>query len=490
MLKTGEYISYAKDIGFAAGASLAVALLGFISLPILTKYLGASLYGVWSLLLVTVYLILPLPLLSLQESIVRFLSGEKDKEKIREGFLSAVFTVLATGVFFSLVVILCSDFLASAIFGDINSSYFIRIGAFMILTRALTQMTLAFFRTLRLIKWYSALMLGQAVCELGLMICFLHLGWGLRGIIIAVLASGVLTITIFLFVALRRIGFQFPKFAPLRSYLKYGLPLIPNVAILWIIHSSDRYMIGHFLGATDVGIYAAAYTLGSLVSLLLNPVGVVLFPTISKLYDDGKVAETKTCLKYSLKYLMLLIIPVAFGLSALASPLLQIMTTSEFTSGSVVVPFVTFGLVLFSFYQVGVYIILLVKKTSWIVRLLGISAALNIGLNLVLIPHLGILGAAVATVIAYGVLGVLTLLISFRYLKFDISFRALLKSVFASIVMVVAIIFFDPIGLSQLIICVALGVAVYFGTIFLLKGFNKNELGLLKEIAMSFKRIK
>ncbi len=57
---TEEYIGYAKDIGIVAGAQIATGLLRFIRLPILTKWLGASLYGTWSLIWVTIVLIVSL----------------------------------------------------------------------------------------------------------------------------------------------------------------------------------------------------------------------------------------------------------------------------------------------------------------------------------------------------------------------------------------------------------------------------------------------
>ena len=126
------------------------------------------------------------------------------------------------------------------------------------------------------------------------------------------------------------------------------------------------------------------------------------------------------------------------------------------------------------------HIVYLVKKTSWILWLLSISAALNIGLNLLLIPRLGILGAAVATLIAYAVLGILAVIISFRYLKFDLDFPFIAKSIVASVIMALAIWLLNPISITWVIISILLGVFVYFAIMFAFKGFDKKELALLK----------
>jgi len=268
----------------------------------------------------------------------------------------------------------------------------------------------------------------------------------------------------------------------MKVYLKYGLPLVPTSAMLWIVNSSDRYMIGYFMQAKDVGIYAAAYTLTYTISLFLGPLQTVLLPTISKSYDDGDVAKTKTYLKFSLKYLMMLSIPATFGLSILASPLLRLLTTSEFVSGSEVIPLLAFGLLTFEFYQICIYIFYLVKKTYWVLRLLIASAALNIALNLLLIPQWGIVGAAVATLIAYAVLGVLTVVTSFRYFKFDLGFPFIMKSILASTVMTLVIWLFDPWGIIEVIIAIFLGIIIYFAIILALKGFSRNELSMIKDL--------
>ena len=206
------------------------------------------------------------------------------------------------------------------------------------------------------------------------------------------------------------------------------------------------------------------------------PLGVALYPVISRYYDEGDLRQTRNYLSYSVKYLMMVAIPSAFGLSILAKPLLQILTTAEFGAGSTVVPFVAFGAVLFCFFQVCVYIIHLVGKTRITVGLLSVAAVLNVVLNLVLIPLIGILGAAVATLVAYGVLGMLTLLVTRRYLKFDLSLPFIAKSIFSSGIMALCIWLINPQSLWAVLLSIFLGAAIYFAVLWAIKGFSKSEI--------------
>ncbi len=103
---------------------------------------------------------------------------------------------------------------------------------------------------------------------------------------------------------------------------------------------------------------------------------------------------------------------------------------------------------LFNFYQLMVGILHITDHTHITVRLLSTAALLNIGLNLVLIPRMGIVGAALATVVAYGVLGVLTIFVTRRYLKFDLGLPFIVKSTAASIVMTLFIGLLTPASLG------------------------------------------
>ena len=124
---------------------------------------------------------------------------------------------------------------------------------------------------------------------------------------------------------------KIPDFSKLKSYLHYGLPLVPSIIFGWIAASSDRYVIVYFLGLAPVGIYSAAYNISqAAIFMSLAPISFVLVPTLSKLYDDNKIEEVKTHLRYSLKYFLMFAIPVTFGVSVLARQILTILATSEF----------------------------------------------------------------------------------------------------------------------------------------------------------------
>ncbi len=471
-----EYRTFGRQVGYVIAANVVTLLLGLVQVPILTKGLGAALYGNWSLINVTVSLIVPFSMLSFSMSVVRFLSAEKDIGRVREDFFSACVLVFISGTIFSLLLFFLSDFLAASIFKDAGASSYIKLGSGLVLLNSLLPVVLAFFRMRRKIGFYTTLNLSQDILQFGLIVAAILLGYKLGGVIIAFIISGILIIAIALFVILRQTGFQLPRFSNMKSYLKWGIPLTPNSAMLWIMNVSDRYIVSYFLGVAAAGIYSAAYSIGQYASFVLLPLSIVLYPTISKTYDEGNLDETRRYLKYSLKYLMMIAIPAASGLSILAKPLLQILTTPEFVIGSSVVPWVAFGVVLYCFYQTCVNIILLAGKTHIAVWLLGASAALNIILNLILIPRMGIVGAAIATLVAYTVLGILTLAVTRRYLKFNLNLLFIAKSILASGVMALCIWLISPESILMVIVSILAGIVIYFGVLLLARGLSRQEI--------------
>ena len=120
------------------------------------------------------------------------------------------------------------------------------------------------------------------------------------------------------------------------------------------------------------------------------------------------------------------------------------------------------------------------KKTKITGIIWIIAAFLNLGLNFIFIPKFGILGAAFTTLFAYTLVFILTWHYSFKELQFEMDWKFISKSIFASVLMALFILWFAPVGLLKTVITIILGALLYGILIFLFKGFSKKEIELLK----------
>ena len=479
-----EYKLFAQRVGLVGIVNFIVSLRGLILIPILTKTLGADAYGIWSIIIVTISLLSPLALMGLTTAMIRFLAAEKDKRSIQEGFYSVIFIVFFIGSVLSLAVFLLADSFAITILKDISAAPLIRIASVVIILQALDLASLEFFRAFGRMKKYSGLMLLQTVAEVGFVAYFVLSGFGLFGAVVSLLISRGITLLFGVSFVFKEIGFRLPKFYGLKGYLKFGLPLVPTALLGWITSSSDRYLIGFFSSSQMVGIYSAAYNIGAIVGFFGVPLQIILFPTISKLYEEGKDQEMKTYLAYSLKYFLLFTIPSIFGLCILSKQIVLIMTRPEFVAqGTQVLPIVAVGALFYGLYgAIFAWILIVAKRTRLVFVLVSLSAAMNLVLNVIFIPDYGIIAAAITTLIAYLALLSFTIYFSRQYIKFEIPYDFIGKSVLASLVMTSVLYWVNPTGVFYVGLMILVGVGVYFGVLVLLKGFGKEEVGFLKGI--------
>ncbi len=476
MENLGEYSLFARRIGLVGVVQTLAGLKGLITLPILTRVLGASDYGLWALILVTVALAGPLVRLGLDNAVARFLPS-RSRQEIVQGVVTAFSVILVTGIVAGVVFFFASNPFATVFLRGSSIASAMKVASLLLVLESLAVVALGSFRVFGQIKRYAAVLTTQTLLEVGLMALLVLSGHGLTGAVVALVISRAVTLVVSLALIFSYAGFARPDFSLLPAYFRYGLPLVTTTLFAYVIASSDRYVIGGFLDAAQVGIYSAAYSIGHIVFTFSSYIQYVLRPTAFREHDAGRVHEVKTYLSYSWKYLLMLAIPSAFGLSVLGRPLLASLTTPEFIlTGGVVVPLVAFGMIMHGAMEVFGLVVLLPRRSGLFATIVGSAAALNLGLNILLVPRWGAIAAAVTTLTSYTVAAGLMCYHSRRYVRFALSPGFIGKSVVASAVMATAVWAFSPAGIGQIVLAVIIGAAVYFAVLYFLKGFNRGEL--------------
>jgi O-antigen/teichoic acid export membrane protein len=477
----GKYTLTVRRIGLSAVITPLVTLSNIILLPILTRNLVIADYGAFALIMITLSLLPPLVALGLNNSLVRFGAAAKDKRDIQELFYSMGFIVLVASLAVSGLFLLFVPQIAASLFQNNLTTALLLIPN--ILIACLTLFVWYYFITFQQIKRYTYLNLFNAYLNTALVAYFVLSGYGLEGAVIALLLQQLVVFSIMMCLIVAEIGFAIPKFTGVRQYLDYGLPLVPGTLSGWIVNSSDRYLIALFLGAAAVGYYSPAYTAGTTIAMIAAPLATLLPSVLSKHYDENNMADIRTILTYSLKYYIGIALPCVFAVSVLSKPILLVLTTQQIaTNGYLVTPFVAAGSALLGAYSVLVTIIALKKKTAIIGTIWLLSAALNFGLNLVLIPYLGIVGAALTTFLAFLLAFVLTTIYSFRYFTFDVNGGFIVKSVCGSIIIALFLLVWNPSGLLSILVSIALAAVVYVAILLALRGFTIQETKLIYEI--------
>ncbi|MFC1954512.1 flippase [Chloroflexota bacterium] len=476
-----SYQKSAKDTLTYGVATFLTFTVGLVQLPLLTKTLGAYEYGLWSLLFATIGLVLPFTDLGLGLAMIRFIAAEKNKEKIQEGFYSVLVVVSFISLIISLAVIIFADSLAINFFD--GAVQVVRIAGILILLSSVNPVFLSLIRTFQQIKTYSIFHIIENLGRIGVIAYLALSGHGILSILIAYSVVKFVILIILFFKIKSQIGIKRPNFSKIKEFVSFGFPTVPGSLGFWLVNLSDRYVISYFLGANSVGIYSAVYGLGYLPYRVLAVLTFVLLATLSQLYDEGKMNEVKAHLNYSLKYFLAIIIPFIFGATILGDPVLVLFTTSEIASeGRFILPLVALAVSLLGVYSILSHILILAKKTKVMALIWMISATLNIGLNILVVPRMGVIGAAITSLIAYLLVVIMVGHYSLKEFMFSIQWRFIIKSLVASMLMSLVLWLMAEQRNMDTIMTIVVGVIIYGATLVLLRAFQKEEVFFFRRL--------
>ena len=476
-----EYVRFIQRIGLVGLTNILISLSSLIFIPIITKSFTTAEYGMWAQVNTTIALVPNIANLGLPYTMVRFLSAEKDKEKIKDSYYPMIsLTFISTLIICSLFLIF-GNTIANALFnGSMQVLYITTVISFF---ACMNLMLITFFRTFQQMKRYSLFLVLQSYIGVFVSIYLTYAGYNIETVVLGLLTGYASVFIMMAFLIVKYLGIGIGKWSNLREQLAFALPTIPSNVSSWIVDSSDKYVIGILIGSVAVGCYSPGYALGSILLMFLSPFAVLLPAILPEHYEKGDIEEVDKYLSYSMKYYLLLTVPAGVGMSVLSKPLLYIITTPEIALGGyMVTPFVCLGAIFMGMYGITNNILILEKNTMILGKLWIVVAISNIVLNLLLVPHLNILGAAIATLLCYILAFTVTAIASKKTMRLPFNISELLKIGIASAIMGIAVYMMHPNGIIGVLISIVVGVIVYFAIIFILKGITRKEIAIFKDL--------
>lgn len=424
--------------------------LTFLIFFIFTFFLKKEEIGIFDLLLTSSALIVPLVSLQLYDGILRWCLNEgQDSTEVSKVISGVTVAVLLNIVFFSVAYWLFARIL------DIPYGFIIYL---FLICQVFHTIVLQFARSISLNFVYAfSGVIYSGIFTVGSLIVILVSDFGLRGIVFVNLFSSFVTLSYLLFKTNFFSYFRFASFdlSLLRSMLHYTIPLIPNQVSWWAISESNRYMILYFLGIAANGLFAIAMKFPNILLILHLIFNQAWQEKVIRLYGtEGSKAYFDNVIE---KYLKLLLgfTALAIGIS---KPLLPFIVNRNYFVIEQYLPLFYFAVcfqALGSFYGGGY---LAAKKTKAAFYTTVVGALVNIGLNLILIPSLGLMGCAIALLIGNFVLFITRYYHSKSF--FEIAFP--IKSLLVNLPFIILFGGFSFSDLSWIQYLNAFGCVVYF----------------------------
>ncbi|OHB63551.1 MAG: hypothetical protein A2Y77_03420 [Planctomycetes bacterium RBG_13_62_9] len=473
---------FLKDLLKYLPAQVTPGIVGLVSLPIVARVFLPSDYGYYNLVTATLAVLTTL-FGWLPTSILRFYPAYARQARL--DVFNATVIHLGTIAMLALTGLYYVVLLATRAWLPAKLWYLLTAGGLLFAVTCAFDLLQCTLRSKRFVGHYSAFAIWQSVAGFSLGITLaLVLGFGIAGLLLGPALSIAAALPLLWTNAMERgtrIRFRKMDMQAVRATFAYGLPLVLGNLAAWVLGLSDRYILAMFRTSTEVGLYALSYNIADKSLMLL----VTLFmmasgPFSIHVWENSGEKASKEFVTDVTRFYLLLCVPPVVGLSILSKLVVGVLGGPAYVHGHTIVPFVLLGVLLFGLQQRFHYGLLFHQKTGPITLAIVIAGVLKVFLNLLFVPRYGYFGAAVTTLACYAVL--LFLLIWFsRYLfVWRFPFRSLLHAVIASGVMGVAIHVVGRLShlpaAATLLLCIGVGMGVYFPVLLALGEFSSQEL--------------
>ena len=304
---------------------------------------------------------------------------------------------------------------------------------------------------------------------------------GLYGIAISYIMANILTLIYCYYILKEHItqpnyelDTQFCKNVTLAA-----LPFAATAILSSIYYSIDIVMLTNMVGNYATGIYNATYKLISVLTLFYGIYSAVIFPVMSKLFKNDKKLLLILYEK-SIKYLMLLIIPLAIGTMFYSKDIINLIYGHQYDAASSVLSILIWTVCLLFISGAGNTLLNASYKEVTVTKIYAIVAVFNVVLNLILIPYLSYDGAAITTVLS----DVLIVIIQ-AYVIYKLGHRPnkklyidILKIIGGSAVLGIALYLLN----LNMWVALPIGIIIYFTAIYIFRFFDDDDKYIINEI--------
>ncbi|MGQ1889283.1 lipopolysaccharide biosynthesis protein [Thermophagus sp. OGC60D27] len=399
----GERKAFVKDtVVYGLGNGLK-KFIGLFLLPFYTRALSVGEFGVLETLGTTAALLGGFYSLGLESSCGFYFFKAPESQK--SDVLSTAFYLRLISFLLIVPLIFFQDYFSRLLFQSRDYSSLVFMILLLVPVNLMMSEQSHLFRYFRQPWRYNLITILKSLTNIGLGITLvIMMKKGVEGAVWARIGSSALVVVVAF------AGFNYHKYSFrfsmhwARKLLKYGFPLIWVGIAAWVFNSSDRYFLVHYCDLHEVGLYS----IGALFSqpvLLVNMAvqmsfGVLFFQLYYSEKDPGKPQARKMAIDIYLIYLTGAVL-LATTLSVYADVIVPFVSTPDYSEGSRVIPFLVFSYVAAQSFQTMGPGISLSEKTWHYTWITGVTALLNIGLNFLLVPRWGFMGAGLATLISF-----------------------------------------------------------------------------------------
>jgi O-antigen/teichoic acid export membrane protein len=402
-------------------ASIVSKLIAVALLPLYTRYLSTEDYGAAEILFAAVVAASIVVRLGLIEAILRFYYEEdEDPAQVVAGSFAGLFWLSTLG---ALVLLPFAGPLSEALLpeaeklgGSAPELVRISIGGLWVLT--MWEFMLTLFRLEERARAYFLTTILNVLASIGLtVVLVVGLDEGARGLLIGSYAAGAAFVLVLIALQWRRLSLRFDR-GLMRRLFDFGLPTMPAEASLYLLNFVDRLIIARSLGLAEAGLYSLAVKFAQAVNVLVRGFQLAWPPLAYSIRDDDEARRTYATV------VTLFVAGCAWvvaGMWLFSRWIVRALAAPQFFDSYEAIGLIATAVTLYALYLVLVVILGRTGRTEFNLPAAIAALVVNVVLNLLLVPPLGIVGAGLALVASY--LVVLALMYVFTERLFPVPYE-------------------------------------------------------------------
>lgn len=375
-------------------------LIGIILLPLYTNHITVREYGILGILEVTIMILSQTLVLGQPHALLRFHHSEEFKEKRNTTLFTVFCFLLFVGLLVNSIGQPLAPKFASKFFEPGLFTIYFRLCLVIIFMRLMGHLFMHVLRAEERTILYAVSNIIKIAAVLGLNIYFVAFAkLGIEGILYSYAIGDSLYFLMLLpkMIARMRLNFDVKI---LSASLSFGIPLLFASFASMLLNLGDRYLLKILANYRELGLYDLGYKIAGVLNVfIVQPFTLGFLPLAYKMF--GKKGDKRYYSKMQ-TYLVIVLLWMCLALMIFSKEIVETFALNkEYWLAQNVVPIIAFSYVLAGARSVVNLGMFLQNRTKDLAISTTIGLALNIGLNIILIPKFGMMGAAYATLISH-----------------------------------------------------------------------------------------
>lgn len=464
-----------KNMSWLLVSQIIASVCAFIWTILMARYLGVNHYGIFGFATSFTAILAIIVDLGINTHVVRHVATDYDSAPKYLGNalpLKSIFSILAMILTLIILIIMKADELTTTV---------TLLFTIEMIIKSYVNLLNGSFQAFEEGKYQG---IGNTILHVILLIFILitiFTDFGLIGISVSYILANAITL-LYAYYSFKK-HITKPKFELDLEFCKQitvlSIPFAVIGLLYTIYYSIDIVMLTNMVGSYASGIYNATYKLISVLTLFYSVYTAVIFPVMSRLFNNDE-SLLLISLEKSIKYLMLIIIPIAVATVLYSADIVHLIYGHEYDAASSVLTILIWTVCLLFVSGACNSLLNASHKEVAVTKIYAVAAVFNIVLNFFLIPKFSYNGAAMTTVLS----DVLIVIIQ-CYVIYKLGHRPnkklyydLIRIILASAVLGIALYFLH----LNMWVALPVGIIIYFATIYLLRFFDDDDKYVIKEI--------